>query len=120
MKTAATLREIPCDQHVTRHRMVQIAYNNQGAASLTVPGKTLKHIDRFLRRRCALDLLPLYPNSKEISESEACRYAAVKKLGFDRTTKERRRWSSGTARARERGRCWPTRRNGACGASIRW
>ena len=60
------------------HHSVTSVYQN-GAVSLTLPIPNGKHIDRFLERRCATDLmiesLDLGWNAKEISESEAIRYA---------------------------------------------
>lgn len=56
----------------------------QDGASVTLPMPNGRHINRFLKRRCSLDLLNpelnLNWDAKEISESEAIAYAIQKKL----------------------------------------
>ena len=65
---------------------VRVQYGTN-RVSLTLPTPNANHIDRFLKRNCALDLLdPKYDlkwDAKEISESEACLRAARAVLGID-------------------------------------
>ena len=70
------------DNHSDLTRTVKMHRGNNGAISLTIPGRNIAHIERFFRRNCARDLqdLKIYPDIKEISEAEAMRHAMVKRL----------------------------------------
>ena len=72
----------PTDNHRDDIRGVTMHRNRNGEVSLTVPARHIRHIERFWRRRCALDLwrLGIFPDIKEVSEAEAMRHAMLKKL----------------------------------------
>ena len=73
------------DNHDDTERSVNMHRGNSGEISITVPGRHIHHIERFWRRRCALDLwtMGVFPNIKEVSEAEAMRHAMTKRLHMD-------------------------------------
>ena len=73
------------DNHDDIDRVVRMERGNAGAITLTVPGRTIHHIERFWRRRCATDLWAsgVFPNIKEVSEAESMRHAMVRRLDMD-------------------------------------
>ena len=78
----STLELLPRDDLGDDMRTVQLHRHNDGGISMTIPSNHIMHLERWFRRKCALDLweLDIYPNIKEVSEAESVRHCVVQKL----------------------------------------
>ena len=81
----STLELLPRDDLGDDMRTVQLHRHNDGGISMTIPSNHIMHLERWFRRKCALDLweLDIYPNIKEVSEAESMRHCIVRKLKFN-------------------------------------
>ena len=78
-----TLEEPVSDERTEAHTAT-VQRTRDGVLHVKVPGPSTTHLDRWVKRRCAADLLALglYPNTKEISESEGMAWWAMHAFGW--------------------------------------
>ena len=85
-------RKVDLDKPMGEHQKRVTAKYKDDSVQIILPLPNGKHLDRFLNRKCSLDLLDpkfeLKWNSKEITESEAMLYAIRTHLKVDPTNED--------------------------------